>query len=97
MNSSQITGNFEIKKSGIKEIDALIKAHIKSLAYPLDSWLEDQLFNSTVYKLMYGTKCIGYAAQKKQTLQFFHVRRKYFKHAPAMLEKVIAENGINGY
>jgi GNAT superfamily N-acetyltransferase len=56
--------------------------------------MEDQLFNSAVYKLMYGTKCIGYAAQKKQTLQFFYVRKKYFRYAPALLEKFISEKGI---
>ena len=94
MKSRQTTDQFEIKKSNINEVDALIKAHIKSLAYPLDSWLEDQLFNSTVYKLMYGRRCIGYAAQKKQTLQFFYVRKKYFRYAPALLEKFVAENGI---
>jgi GNAT superfamily N-acetyltransferase len=43
---------------------------------------------------MNGTKCIGYAAQKKQTLQFFHVRKKYFRYAPAMFEAFIKENGI---
>ena len=43
---------------------------------------------------MYGNKCIGRAAQKKQTLQFFHVRKKYFLYAPALLEKVIKENSI---
>jgi GNAT superfamily N-acetyltransferase len=94
MKSSQTTEQFVTKKSNIKEANALLKAHIKSLAYPLDSWLEDQLFNSAVYKLMYRTKCIGYAAQKKQTLQFFHVRKKYFRYAPALLEKFVAENGI---
>jgi GNAT superfamily N-acetyltransferase len=60
----------------------------------MDSWLEDQLFNSAIYKLMSGKKCIGYAAQKKQTLQFFHVRKKFFRYAPALLEKFVAENGI---
>jgi hypothetical protein len=94
MKSIQKTDQFEIKKSSIKEVDALIKAPVKRLAYPLDSWLEDQLFNSAVYKLMYGNRCVGYAAQKKQTLQFFHVRKKYFRDAPSLLEKVIAENGI---
>jgi GNAT superfamily N-acetyltransferase len=94
MKSRQTTENFEIKKSSIKEVDALIKAHVKSLAYPLDSWLEDQLFNSAVYKLMYGNRCVGYAAQKKQTLQFFHVRKKYFRDAPSLLERFVSENGI---
>jgi GNAT superfamily N-acetyltransferase len=94
MKSKQLTDKFEIKKSNHNEVDSLVKAHAKSLVFPLDSWLEDQLFNSAVYKLMYGTKCIGYATQKKQTLQFFHVRRKYFRYAPALLEKFIAENDI---
>jgi len=52
------------------------------------------LFNSAVYKLMYGNRCVGYAAQKKQTLQFFHVRKKYFRDAPALLERFVSENGI---
>ncbi len=94
MKSSQITPKLEIKKSNLKEVDSLVKAHAKSLVFPMDSWLEDQLFSSAVYKLLAGTKCIGYAAQKKQTLQFFHVRKKYFRYAPALLEKFVAENGI---
>ena len=95
MKSCQITTDqFEIKKSNIQEVDALVKAHIKSLAYPLDSWLEDNLLNSVIYQLLFEGKCIGYAAQKKQTLQFFHVRKKYFRYAPALLEKFIAENGV---
>jgi GNAT superfamily N-acetyltransferase len=94
MKSRQTTDQFEIKKSKLKEVDSLVKAHAKSLVFPMDSWLEDQLFSSAVYKLMYGMKCIGYAAQKKQTLQFFHIRKKYFRYAPALLEKFITENGI---
>ena len=94
MKYKQLTDKFEIKKSNLKEVDLLAKAHAKSLVFPMDSWLEDQLFNSAVYMLIYGRKCIGYAAQKKQTLQFFHIRKKYFRYAPALLEKFIAENGI---
>ena len=94
MKSKQLTDQFEIKKSNLKEVDLLVKTHAKSLVFPMDSWLEDQLFNSAVYKLMFGTKCIGYAAQKKQTLQFFHIRKKYFRYAPALLEKFVAEKGI---
>jgi GNAT superfamily N-acetyltransferase len=94
MKSKQLTDKFEIKKSNLKELDSLVKAHAKSLVVPMDSWLEDQLFNSAIYKLMSGKKCIGYAAQKKQTLQFFHVRKKYFRYAPALLEKFVAEKGI---
>ena len=94
MKSKQLTDQFEIKKSNLKEVDLLVKTHAKSLVFPMDSWLEDQLFNSAVYKLMSGTKCIGYAVQKKQTLQFFHIRKKYFRYAPALLEKFVAEKGI---
>ena len=94
MKSKQLTDQYEIKKSNLKEVDLLVKAHAKSLVFPMDSWLEDQLFNSAVYMLIYGRKCIGYAAQKKQTLQFFHVRKKYFRYAPALMEKVVADNNI---
>jgi GNAT superfamily N-acetyltransferase len=61
----------------------------------MDSWLEDNLlFKATLYKLMRGNTCIGYAALLKKTLQFFHVRKEYFRYAPALFEKFIAEKAV---
>ena len=92
---TEIVNKFEITESSIKEIDKVLKSHIKSLSYPMDSWLEDNLlFKATIYKLMCGNACIGYAAQLKQTLQFFYVRKTYFRYAPALFEKIITEKGI---
>ena len=92
---TEIVNKFEITESSIKEIDKVLKSHIKSLSYPMDSWLEDNLlFKATIYKLMCGNACIGYAAQLKQTLQFFYVRKTYFRYAPALLEKFITDKAV---
>ena len=96
MKSRQITSDkFEIKKSGIKEIEAELKSHVSSLSFPMDSWLEDcLLFKCVIYKLMCRNVCVGYAAQMEQNLQFFHVKKKYFRYAPTLLEKFISEYAI---
>ena len=66
-----VVDKVEIVKSNIKEIDELVKSHIESLSYPMDSWLEDRLLESDLYNLMYESNCIGYAGLIKDTLQFF--------------------------
>ncbi|MDO7789086.1 hypothetical protein [Desulforamulus aquiferis] len=39
-------GNSELILSSIKNIDRLVKSHIKSLSKPMDSWLEERLLES---------------------------------------------------
>ena len=48
-----VVDKVEIVKSNIKEIDELVKSHIESLSYPMDSWLEDRLLESDIYNLMH--------------------------------------------
>jgi GNAT superfamily N-acetyltransferase len=83
-----------IVPSTIQEIEAEIQSHVESLSYPMDSWLEDSLLGSVVYKLICETTCIGYAAQLKQVLQFLYVRKGHFRYAPLLLERFIAERAI---
>ncbi|MCR3922772.1 MAG: hypothetical protein NUK65_09695 [Firmicutes bacterium] len=78
----------------LQEINQLIHAHVATLAYPLDSWLEDRLFEADIYKLMLNQKCAGYAAINKDLLQFFYVRQEYFHLASTILETVVEEKII---
>jgi GNAT superfamily N-acetyltransferase len=93
-NTQNPTNKFEIKKSDLKEVNSQVKSHVKGLAFPMDSWLEDSLMNSITYKLMCGNKCIGYAAVLKKTLQFFHVRKRYFRYAPTLFEQLLTEKAV---
>ncbi len=77
-----------------EDVKGDIEDHLASLAYPMDSWLEDRLMESVSYKLMHEDMCIGYAGLIAETLHFFHVRKEHFKYAPIMFEKVIQEKGI---
>ncbi len=89
-----VVDKLEIVKSNIKEIDELVKSHIESLSYPMDSWLEDRLLESDIYNLMFESNCIGYAGLIKDTLQFFYVRKDCFRYAPVILEKIVSEKAI---
>jgi GNAT superfamily N-acetyltransferase len=81
--------SFQLIDSNYDDAKAIITAHIDSLAYPLDSWLEDRLLESAISKVLHEGVCIGYFGQVKETLHFFHVLKGYFRYAPALLEKVI--------
>lgn len=89
-----VVDKIEIVKSNIKEIDELVKSHIESLSYPMDSWLEDRLLESEIYNLMYESNCIGYAGLIKDTLQFFYVRKDCFRYAPVIFDKIVSEKTI---
>jgi len=87
-------GYFELIQSDITHLDGLIHSHLSSLSDPVDSWLEDKLLKSALYKLVYGENSLGYAAVIEDTLQFFYVKKEYFRYAPAIFEKLIEELAI---
>lgn len=89
-----LSKNLNIKKVEIKDVSDILNEHIESLSYPMDSWMEDRLVESTKYQLMYGEICIAYIGILKDILHFFYVKKAYFKYAPAILEKVIKEKAI---
>lgn len=93
-NNYALADRVKIVQSNIKDIDELIKLHVESLSYPMDSWLEDRLIESSIYKIMYEDSCIGYAGLIKETLHFFYVMKEYFRYAPAVLEKIVSEKAI---
>ena len=88
------TKEFEIHKTELDYINCIIKEHIDSLSFPMDSWLEDRLIESVKYKIMYKHDCIGYAGIIGETLHFFHVTKKNFRYAASILDKVIEEKTI---
>lgn len=93
-SSDTISEKIRIIETNIVNINEIVEKHIESLSYPMDSWLEDRLLGSLIYKFMNEDDCIGYAGQIEETLQFFYVQQEYFKYAPTILEKVIEEKAI---
>lgn len=93
-NIDLVTGKFEIILSDINETREIIENHIKSLSFPMDSWIEDRLIESVKYKIMYEGNCIGYAGIIDEMLHFFHVTKKNFRYAAPILERVIHEKCI---
>ena len=86
--------NIKIKISSLTKIKDLIQEHIRSLPFPLDSYLEDLLISSDIYSFEYNDLNIGYFAVKNNTINFFYVKKEYFKVAPALLERLIKDYSI---
>lgn len=92
--SIDLHDEIKIIESNISEINEIVLCHIDSLAYPMDSWLEDRLTEAMMYKIEFEEKCIGYIGIIDDTIQFFYVCQEYFKYAPTILENFVKENTI---
>ncbi len=84
----------KIIASSINEMDEVIKVHLSGLSFPMDSWLEDMLLNSKIYKILIESQVIGYGGLVQETLHFFHVVKEYFSLAPAVLDKIVQEKEL---
>ena len=84
----------QIVKSSYEDCRALVYQHTRSLYSPLDSWLEEALLGSDIYKLTIDEEAVGYCAVKDETLRFFYVTNEYFNNAAVFLEKVVEELDI---
>lgn len=71
-----------------------MRRHIESLSFPMDSWLEDRLLESVICGFMYQGQFIGYTGLINDTLHFFHVKKEFFKYAPAIFERVLSEKAV---
>jgi len=93
-NEKTFLDKIQIIETSIEDIEDLMAEHIGTLAYPMDSYLEDRLFESVLYKIIYEDDCIGYAGRIGELLSYFYVRRGNFRYAPDILEKVIVQKAI---
>ena len=69
----------------------LVEEHMKSLFSPPDSWLEEALLKSSIYRFVIDGDAIGYCAADEETLRFFYVSDKYYRYAAGLLEKAVQE------
>lgn len=84
----------QVIKTDLNDVALLVKNHITSLSFPLDSYLEDRLLESSVYKFVYGNVSIGYFGLIKDKLHYFYVEKQYYRYAPDLFEKIITEKNI---
>lgn len=52
-NEKTFLDKIQIIETSIEDIEDLMAEHIGTLAYPMDSYLEDRLFESVLYKIIY--------------------------------------------
>lgn len=85
---------FTLIKSHLTEITKTLQSHKFHLVHPIDSYCEDKLDESTIYRIVNDREDIGYAGIIGDELRFFHVMPVYFKYAPDALEYCIKQKGI---
>lgn len=79
--------NITIKKSSHVEIRDVLNSHMNSLAYPMDSFLENSLTESEIFSIVKEETIIGYAAVQGDYLFFFHIILQEFQSAPEIFEE----------
>lgn len=80
-----------IENSSIDECMDLIMEHVQSLAHPMDSFLEEQMFTGVVYCYRKDDERIGYCCVKEESIEFFYVKKQHFACAPNILEQTTKE------
>lgn len=87
--------NFTMITSALNELPHILASHKASLANPFDSYCEDMLEESIIYRILREDMDIGYAGMKGEVLWYFHVLPSCFRYATDTLEYCISQMGIN--
>ena len=85
---------FSLIESNLNEITRILNSHRSSLTHPIDSYCEDKLTESTIYRILTDGADIGYMGIIEDEVRFFHVLPVYFKYAPEALEYCINQKGV---
>ncbi|MBT3318603.1 MAG: hypothetical protein HN948_10075 [Clostridia bacterium] len=83
-----------IKKTTLGDAKDLVDDHISSLAFPLDSYLEDILLDAQIYCFVRDDNLIGYFAVSERTMQFFHVIKSHYRYAASLFLRAITEHAL---
>lgn len=86
--------DIRIVKTALIDIMDVVRAHIGTLTFPLDSYLEDALMAGDCCCFECGGRRVGYCVIEGDALQFFYVLPKAYRYAPVLLERVVDEYGI---
>ena len=70
-----------LKESNLKEITQILNSHKSHLSNPMDSYCEDKLDESMIYRIVHEVADIGYVGIIGDELRFFHVLPVYFRYA----------------
>ncbi len=96
MTRPSARAEYALQESCLEATAGLVLSHVSCLAYPLDSFLEDQLRAASIHVLYADGRQVGYAATSGETLQFLHVQQEQLHHGPALLALAVERLGVTG-
>lgn len=87
--------DFYLKKCKQADVEILIQKYIHTLSSPIDSFLEEHIFESVFYTISFRAEAIGYyAIYGNQYLTQFYVERSYCHKSQEVFSKVLSDHAI---
>lgn len=77
------------EKAEKTKLDLLIKEHMDTLAYPLDSYMENKLLKGDFYGIHREGKTIGYCVIKEEILWYFYITKEFFLQSGDILQQLL--------
>ncbi|MBN1622849.1 MAG: hypothetical protein JXN10_02490 [Clostridia bacterium] len=84
----------KFEKSSYRETTFIVDEHIQSLAFPLDSYLEDKLLLGDLNIIYIEGEIKGYFVISDKTIQFFYLRLEVSHMKQDIFEKIVNDYGI---
>lgn len=82
---------YEFKTSSLQENSALLTEYVESLAYPMDSFVEDNLIKAAIHSIVVNNKPVGFLGIQGETLWFFYLSKPHTAMAQDVLEDAVRE------
>ncbi|WHY98543.1 GNAT family N-acetyltransferase [Peribacillus simplex] len=87
--------SFNYKECEQSDVRNLIREYVIALSSPIDSFLEDQIFNSAFYTISYNSEVAGYyAVHSNHCLTQFYLELSYFNEAQEIFKNVLSNHSI---
>jgi hypothetical protein len=67
----------------------IIDEYLATLAYPLDSYLEDIFLNADLFIIKIDQQASGFFAIQEDTIQFFHINKENYRDGADIFEKIV--------
>lgn len=82
--------DIQIIASTLADVKPFLVSHLKTLSFPMDSYLEFRLSVSEIFKICVNEQAVGYIGLIEGSLHFFHILIEYYENAPLVFHRVIS-------
>lgn len=89
-----ISKKYLFKPADWAQNGGFLSEYLKTLAYPMDSYMEDHLEQSEIFSVYASDLHIGFAVKEKETLWFFYLQKPWIRYSQDVFTQFIEEQQI---